>query len=84
MQYNEQEIESEDENGLEKDFECTAIESEIKAGTNFLENRLTATSRGFESHSLRQKILIRKNEDFLLITSSLFTCRFPLMRIFWK
>ena len=34
LQYNEQEIESEDENGLEKDFECTAIESEIKAGTN--------------------------------------------------
>ena len=33
-QDNEQEIESEDENGLEKDFECTAIESEIKAGTN--------------------------------------------------
>ena len=34
LQYNEQEIESEDENGFEKDFECTAIESEIKAGTN--------------------------------------------------
>ena len=57
---------------------------------NFLENRLTATSLGFESHSLRQKILILKNEDFLLITSSLFTFHFSLavslslMRIFWK
>ena len=30
------------------------------------------------------KILIRKNGDFLLITSSLFTCRFPLVRIFGK
>jgi len=30
LQYNEQEIENEDENGVEKDFECTAIESEIK------------------------------------------------------
>ncbi len=35
-------------------------------GVKVLENRLTAMSRGFESHTLRQTIRIRKNADFFV------------------